>query len=94
MFTESLFALQYSRVVLMELWMPCMEVEKLQMSSVNCMEGTGRSCRTGGSQLDLNANIMSAMNRLNSRGDCGSPCLRPMDVVNDGPNLAASLMLV
>ena len=49
MFTESLFALQYSRVVWMELRMPCMEVEKLQMSSANFMEGTGRLCRTGGS---------------------------------------------
>ena len=46
--TESLFALQYSRVVFMELWMPCMEVEKLQMSLGNCMDRTGRSCSTGG----------------------------------------------
>ena len=42
--------------------------------------------------MDLNANIMSTMNRLNSRGDSGSPCLRPTDVVNDWLNLACSLM--
>ena len=34
-----------------------------------------------GLQMDLNAKIMSAINRLNSSGDSGSPCLRPMDVV-------------
>ena len=54
-----------------------MEVEKLQMSPANCMDGTGRSGSIGGSQLDLNAKIMLAINRLNSSGDSGSPCLRP-----------------
>ena len=42
MFTDSLFALQYSSVVCMELWRPCLEVEKLQMSSANWMDGIGR----------------------------------------------------
>ena len=36
--------------------------------------------------------MMAAMNRLNSRGDSGSPCLSPMDVVNSWPSLATSLM--
>ena len=36
--------------------------------------------------------MMSAMNRLNSRGDKGSPCLSPTDVVNGWPSLAPSLM--
>ena len=35
---------------------------------------------------------MSAMNILNSRGDSGSPCLSPTDVVNGWPSLAPSLM--
>ena len=56
------------------------------------MDGIGRSWSTGGSQLDLKANIMSAMNILNSRGDSGSPCLSPMDVVNDWLSLAPNLM--
>ena len=51
--------------------MPCMEVEKLQMLSANCMDGTVRSWSIGGSQLDLNAKIMSAINRLNSSCDSG-----------------------
>ena len=41
--------------------------------------------------MDLKANIMSAINKLNSRGDSGSPCLRPTDVVKGWPNLAPSL---
>ena len=79
-------------VALMELWMPCMEVEKLQMSSANCIDGTGRSWSIGGSQLDLEAKMMSAINRLNSSGDSGSPCLRPMDVAKGWPSLAPSLI--
>ena len=36
--------------------------------------------------------MMSVMNILNSRGDSGSPCLSPTDVVNGWPSLAPSLM--
>ena len=53
--------------------MPVAVVEKLQMSSANCMEGMGRSWRWGGSQWEQNANIRSAINRLNRRGERGSP---------------------
>ena len=85
MFTESLFALQYLNVVLMELWIRCMEVEKLKMLSANCIDGNGRSWSTGESQLDLKAKMMSSMNKLNSSVDSGSPCLRPMDVSKGCP---------
>ena len=58
--------------------MPAAGVEKLQMSSANCMDGTGRSWRWGGgSQLDRNANMRSAIKRLNRRADIGSPWRRP-----------------
>ena len=37
--------------------MPCMEVENLQMSSANYIDGTGRSWSIGGPQLDLKAYV-------------------------------------
>ena len=36
---------QYCMVVSMELWIPVAVVEKLQISSANCMEGIGSSCK-------------------------------------------------
>ena len=88
----SLFAWQYWSVVLMELQIPYNEVEKLQISSANWMDGMGRSYREGGSQLVLKANIMSAIKRLKRSGDRGSPWRRPTFVVKDWPSLAPTLM--
>ena len=42
--------------------------------------------------MDLKAKMMSAMNKLNSSGDSGSPCLRPIDVSKGCPSLAPSLI--
>ena len=53
--------------------MPAAVAEKLQMSSANCMDRTGKSWRWGGSQLFRNANIRSAIKRLNKRGHRGLP---------------------
>ena len=77
MLTVRRLSRQYCIVVSMEWRMPAAVVEKLQMSSANCMDGTGRSWRWGGSQLDRNANMRSAIKRLNRRGDKGSPWRRP-----------------
>ena len=69
----SMFAWQYLSVVLMELRIPCSEVEKLQILSANWMDSIGRSYRDDGSQLVLKANTMSAIKRLKRSGDRGSP---------------------
>ena len=56
MLTVRRLSRQYCIVVSMEWQMPAVVVEKLQMSSANCMDGNGRSWRWGGgSRLDLNA---------------------------------------
>ena len=73
--------------------MPVAVVEKLQMSSANCMEGTGRSWGWGRSQLERKANIRSAINRLHRRGERGSPWRRPTIDEKDWPNLDPSLTL-
>ena len=44
--------------------MPASEEEKLQISSVNWIEGTARSCRVGGEHLIVKAKIRSATNKL------------------------------
>ena len=76
----------------MEFRIPCSDVEKLQMSLANWMEGIGMSIRDGGSQSILNANTKSAMKRLKRRGDRGSPCLSPTFVVKDWPSLLPTLI--
>ena len=40
----------------------------------------------GASQLDRNAKMISAMNRLKSKADSGSPCRRPMLEVRGRPS--------
>ena len=61
----------------MEWRIPVAVVEKLQISSANCMEGIGKSCKHGGSQLERKANMRSAIKRLKRRGERGSLCWRP-----------------
>ena len=56
------------------------------------MDGTGRSWSLGGVQPVLNVNIRSAMKRLNSRGERGSPWQRPKLDVKGRPSLAPSLI--
>ena len=46
-----------------------------------------------GSQFARNANIMSEMNRLKSRGDRGSPCQSPTLEEKGWPNIEPSLIL-
>ena len=59
--------------------MPLRVVDKLQISSANCMDGTGRSWSLGGGgggggvQPVLNVNIRSAMKRLKIGGRGGHP---------------------
>ena len=48
-------------------------MEKLQISSANWIDGTGRPWRLGGSQFDLKAKMRSAMKRLNRRGGREGP---------------------
>ena len=54
MLTWSLFVRQYWMVELMDCFIPLTEVEKLQMSSANWVEGIGRSWSFGGSHPVLN----------------------------------------
>ena len=71
MLTRSLFAWQYWMVVLMDCFMPLAEVEKLQMSPANWIQGIGRSRSFGGSHPVLNVKMMSAINRLKRSGERG-----------------------
>ena len=52
---------------------PVRVVAKLQISSANWTEGTGRSWIIGAAQPLVNAKTISAIKRLNKSGERGSP---------------------
>ena len=88
----SLLAWQYWMVELMDWLMPVREVEKLQMSSANWMDGTGRSWSLGGVQPILKVKMRPAIKRLYNKGDRGSPWRRPTFDVKGLAGLVPSLI--
>ena len=61
----------------MEARIPSSEDEKLQISSANCIEGIARSWRVDGEHFVVKVKMRSAINKLKSNGERGSPCRRP-----------------
>ena len=70
---------------------PSRVVAKLQISSANWTEGTGRSWINGPKQPMVNAKTISAIKRLNRSGERGSPCRRPTLVEKEMPNRLTNL---
>ena len=67
-------------------------VAKLQISSANWTEGTGRSWIIGAEHPVVNAKTISAIKRLKRSGERGSPWRRPTLVEMETPKWLPTLM--